>query len=556
MKWRSEPDDRYAELHGRASDWFEANQLLREAFHHAEEASDLQRIAALIIKHRTSFFQQGRFAQMQKWLALLPKETIQTNSILFIAHLWVETTLFDPSKREPPFEAAQAWIEHDETLEELDRQTFLAQIDALRTISAVDRRRLEDAQRFAERALNALPEGEVHVRPTVNLQLGHVQRFKGDFENALSAYRKVINAGVHTTSYFLALWYALRLLRVSNRLAEATDLADHIIAQHNVSNELPPLVGFVLVESAALNFERGRFEDALSLVQQALPLCELVGFVDLIAYVHHLTACLYISQQQPEQAESAHQEMLALLPPREGGDRATLRRNLILRFARLQGDMQTLNAMLADGAEWETGSAELQFEAKIETAWGYLAKGEPAQVLATIDYLRQSADNRFGFLSVPYYLLTAAAHHLLKQDAEAQVALVEALTLAVPQGNVAPFFFGGDPVKQHLQAIYPELDGQSQQFVETVFGMWGPSALASLNRDGRPDQSKLVDPLTERELEILQLLANGFKNKEIAEQLFISVNTVQYHNKNIFSKLGVSRRGLALLKARELNLID
>ena len=212
--------------------------------------------------------------------------------------------------------------------------------------------------------------------------------------------------------------------------------------------------------------------------------------------------------------------------------------------------------MLADRAEWETGSAELQFEAKIETAWGYLAKGDPAQVLAILDQLRQRADNRFGFLSVQLHLLTAAAHHLLKQDEEARAALVQTLTLAVPQSNVAPFFFGGTPVKQLLAVAYPELEEQSQQFVETVFEMWGPSSLASLKRDGRPDQSKLVDPLTERELELLQLLAAGLKNKEIAETLFISVNTVQYHNKNIFSKLGVSRRGLALLKARELNLIE
>ncbi|MEM8856818.1 MAG: hypothetical protein AAGD96_00770 [Chloroflexota bacterium] len=78
--------------------------------------------------------------------------------------------MLDPNRAEPPFEAAQAWIEQDGALEEPDRQTLLAQIDALRAISAVDRKRLEEA----ERALSALPEGELNVRPTVNLQLGHV----------------------------------------------------------------------------------------------------------------------------------------------------------------------------------------------------------------------------------------------------------------------------------------------------------------------------------------------------------------------------------------------
>lgn len=66
----------------------------------------------------------------------------------------------------------------------------------------------------------------------------------------------------------------------------------------------------------------------------------------------------------------------------------------------------------------------------------------------------------------------------------------------------------------------------------------------------------LVDPLSKRELEILALLATGLKNQEIADQLFISLNTVLYHNKNIYSKLGVKKRTLAIIKARELNLLE
>ena len=71
----------------------------------------------------------------------------------------------------------------------------------------------------------------------------------------------------------------------------------------------------------------------------------------------------------------------------------------------------------------------------------------------------------------------------------------------------------------------------------------------------QPQSQPLVDPLSERELEILALIATGLKNKEIAEKLFISLNTVLYHNKNIYGKLGVSKRTLAIAKARELKLI-
>ena len=70
-----------------------------------------------------------------------------------------------------------------------------------------------------------------------------------------------------------------------------------------------------------------------------------------------------------------------------------------------------------------------------------------------------------------------------------------------------------------------------------------------------PLPQALIDPLSERELEVLALVAAGLKNKEIAEQLFISLNTVLYHIKNIYDKLGVRKRTLAIIKARELDLL-
>ncbi|MCB8950092.1 MAG: AAA family ATPase [Ardenticatenaceae bacterium] len=80
-------------------------------------------------------------------------------------------------------------------------------------------------------------------------------------------------------------------------------------------------------------------------------------------------------------------------------------------------------------------------------------------------------------------------------------------------------------------------------------------AQAMAQPEAAPPEQPLVDPLSERELEILALIAAGLKNSEIADKLFISLNTVLYHNKNIYSKLGVSKRALAIAKARELGLV-
>lgn len=536
-------------LHRRAADWFAGHNLLREAFHHAEQADDRERIAALIITHAAPLMQQGRFTELSKWLALLPTEIIQANSVLFMAQLWVETTLLGATSQEPPYAAAQIVVEQDATLSELIRRYLLAQLDAMRAMFAANRNQPDAARNFAERALLALPGEEVRVRQTVNLQLGSVLRFNGDFGDALAAYRQVLAGGVntqHALAYFLALYQVLRLLRLSNRLNEAYTLFEKHVAQRQVSGEQSPLVGFEFVESAYLHLARGHLDKALALAQQALPLCEQTGFTEVVAYAHHLPACVYALQQQPALAQAAHNEVQAVLQPTARGGSGAIKMVMALRFARLQGDTAALDRLLADETAGETLPSDLQIELKIELAQAHLAQNQPTQALALMHELEQTFSDDFGFLAVDRSLVTGAAYLLIGEHEPALVALNDALNLAVPQQHLAPFILGGDPVRRLLQTAYNRLDDPAKRFVDAVFAVWGTAV--------SPPQP-LVDPLSERELEILTLIAAGLKNKEIAGRLVISLNTVLYHNKNIYGKLGVRKRTQAVAKAQELGLI-
>jgi LuxR family maltose regulon positive regulatory protein len=125
--------------------------------------------------------------------------------------------------------------------------------------------------------------------------------------------------------------------------------------------------------------------------------------------------------------------------------------------------------------------------------------------------------------------------------------LEHALRLAEPEGYVRIFADEGAPMVRLLseakaQGITPEYVGKLlDAFGETEYKM--------------PMNQPLIEPLSEREQEILSLIANGLKNKEIAEQMVISLNTVLYHTKNIYNKLGVNKRTQAVLKAQELRLL-
>lgn len=135
----------------------------------------------------------------------------------------------------------------------------------------------------------------------------------------------------------------------------------------------------------------------------------------------------------------------------------------------------------------------------------------------------------------------------------AQELLERALTLAKPEGYVRLFINEGTPMAQLLSTIAAH--EIMPNYAGTLLAAFEDEGQRSLDNAYDPPVQPLVDPLSKRELEILTLIAAGLKNKEIAEQLFISLNTVLYHIKNIYSKLGVNKRTLAIAKAKEINLI-
>jgi LuxR family maltose regulon positive regulatory protein len=176
------------------------------------------------------------------------------------------------------------------------------------------------------------------------------------------------------------------------------------------------------------------------------------------------------------------------------------------------------------------------------------------EAMGLLERLLQAAeeDGRIGNV-IEILVLQALAHEAQGESLSAFVPLERVLTLAEPEGYVRMFVDEGRPMAGLLSDAAAR--GIMPHYTARLL-----AALAAEEQKGE-DESRLpatqspYEPMSQRELEVLQLIAQGLSNREIGERLFLAIITVKGHNRNIFRKLQVRRRTEAVARARELGLL-
>ncbi|MBE2223471.1 MAG: LuxR family transcriptional regulator, partial [Anaerolineae bacterium] len=183
-----------------------------------------------------------------------------------------------------------------------------------------------------------------------------------------------------------------------------------------------------------------------------------------------------------------------------------------------------------------------------------LAQGEPATTLTILEPIRQRAEAKaWADKRLQALVLQALAYGAAGESEKAMHLLVEALTLAAPGGLLRLFVDEGSPMA-HL--LYDALArGVEPEYIHQLLAAF-PTADAEQTPSSTPPTAEtgFVEPLSEREIEVLHLIAEGLTNQEIANQLYLSLHTVKVHARNIYSKLGVKNRTEAVAKARALGI--
>jgi LuxR family maltose regulon positive regulatory protein len=538
-------------LHRRASAWHEQNGLMAGAIDHALAAEDFERAAGLIERIAEATLMRSESATLVKWISALPEAHVRARPALCVYHAWV---LLLGGSSLGAVEARLRYVEGPPTLLTLPLQALVANY----------RGEVARAIQFSRSALEQLPANEVFQRGMAALNLAAAYHTQGD----LAASQRVLQEaalGGHATGNVMmavaALCYRAELCRREGKLRQARSLYQQALdsATDGRGNRVP-IAGRALIGLGELAREWNELEAATRYVFEGI---ELAG---RWAQAGTLEAYLILARirQAQEDWVGVHEALQAMrqvaieFEATEVDDRVVDMAEAWMQIA--QGDLggprhwaeryglgRNVDPLILENGDDILVRRLRKYEYPI-AARLWMAEGCPAEALALLEAALPVAEkmNRVG-LVIEYEILIALAVQTLGQSEKALQALERALALAEPEGFVRIFVDEGEPMA-HL--LYEAAAGR-------IRPEYAGRLLAAFPTAAPPEskRAEMVEPLSERELEVLRLIAEGLSNEEIAQRLVLSLPTVKWHTGNIYGKLGVKNRTQAVATARTLGIL-
>jgi LuxR family maltose regulon positive regulatory protein len=416
------------------------------------------------------------------------------------------------------------------------------------------------AETYAGRALSELPDDDISSRPGVYGALGDAYRRNGRWAEARECYLKAFELTHSPTVrlYAPTIFGALADLELmQGRLQAASGFWRKALAAvrdpENFGRLDLPLIGWIYIRTGELLYEWSQLAEAWDHLSRGLQHAKLGGDVRALIAGCVCAGRLKLAEGDLDSAGAYLEQARPLVEKAQFPDWAA-------RFARLQLELWLAQDHLRVAVEWSDGQLESgAFEgqpvnetAQLAVARVLIVKGDAPALQRALRLLERvlasaEAEGRAG-IAVEALALQALARQARGERAEALVLLERALRLAEPEGYVRVFADLGLPFGRLLQEARSR--GVLPGYVATLLRAFGPAAGL------RAVAGALPEPLTERELDVLRLLAAGLTNREIAAKLVISPETVKKHSANLYGKLDAANRTQAVARARELRLLE
>ncbi len=552
------------EMHHRASLWFEKNGLISEAIDHSIAGEHFERAAYLVEGFGPEMMMKSKFDQLEKWLDAMPKEVVENWPWLCIIRAWMYDRLGQFDIGEQYLQYAESTLESNASYIPNEAEKIIrGQITAIRALYAIKKKQIPQSIEYSHKALDYLPEGYFN-RGMASYTLGWAKCVQGDLSGALQKFQEArkdsLDAGNLIFAQVIILDIGVTYI-LQGHLHQASEILNDAIQLKYEESEIKiPYAGNAFVILADILREWNELDRALRYLEEGIEIGISSKLMDLIAVGYSSLAQIYLAQgnlgiasQMYEKAERILRDIPDLEPDTKTKIMGSRVRLLLAQDKISEAAWYIQERGLSADSEINYFSEFKQ----IIFARVLIYKGrensadhelkDAHNILARILELAKPA----GYISqtIEALVLQAIAYDSQGKHEKALNSLEEALTLAEPEGFVRTFVDEGLPMARLLheaanREIAPEYIGR----LLAAFPAMKPTPAS------QKQPMEMVDPLSERELEVLRLLKTELSGPEIADQLMIALSTMRTHTQNIYSKLNVNNRRAAVSKAEELNL--
>lgn len=541
-----------AELHQRASTWYEQNDRIFEAFHHAAAANDVERAERLIDSGRMPLHFPGAVRTILDWLASLPKPVLDARPVLWTRYASLSLVIGMTSGVDERLQAAETALQGVDLTDKT--RDVIGQIAAARATLALTRYQIETSIAQARRALEYLDPNNFPSRATTLWTLGIAHYFQGDRAASRRAFTDSLALSKPSGNNFSSLLATIGL----GLIQELDNELDAAMETYRRALALAGEPALTIAYDAHLGMARIFYEwnDLDAAQQHGEKSVELAKQYDRV--IDRYIVC-EVFLARLKLARGDVDGAAAMLARTEGDAR---QKNFVLRLPEIAAAQGIV--LLRQGNLEAAAHRAQSYDLPLLQARVHLADGDSSAALTKLATFRQLVEAKgWADEQLKTMVLQAIAFRASGKSDEALPLLGDALLRAEQGGFVRLFVDEGEPMVRLLSeaashgimtlyvakliAVFNTAKNDERQTTEPP-----PSSSVS-NTAKRP--SSLVEPLSERELEVLQLMAQGLSNQEIGERLFLALDTVKGHNRRIFAKLQVQRRTEAVARARELGLL-
>ena len=549
-------------LHLRASTWYEQHDMLVDAVTHAFAAGDLERAANLIERCALSLIERGDDALMSSWLAKLPETIISARPLLCFlsACTFLSTARFEEYERALLL-AENAWRAEQNT-------EMLSRVFDLRAYAALLRRDGSQALAYAQRAITFAPEEEQLIRGNASVTLGTGHFFNGELSQALATL---------TQGYRLSQksYHMDTMLHATIRLGDIQVMQGNL---HEAVNTFRQLI-------------RGASEKTLWHRMTAhLRLCDIFReWNDLARAIDHWQQAMLLAKRsgQGDFATAAFPLLAARLAWARGEQKQVMAwfdkaEQSLQRFGEYHAYLAQILAYrvqfllargdVASASRWSERytSAEEGWDLSEKDSWELMharlsiAQGKIQEAVDLLEEMLQAAQAQRRVSSeIAILVLLVLAYHAQGKREQAMQTLECVLARSEPGGYIRVFVDEGAVMGKLFAEYYSQSQRRSSgaqqafsfEYVHAVLRAFGSEAQPSIWINPQNGEDALIEKLSEREQEVLNLIAAGLSNHEIAQKLVVTVSTIKTHLNNIYAKLHVHTRLQAVTKAYDVGVL-